>query len=259
MRAISKYGLVRAKGAAPITGIIPTAYPNSTVNPYWSDYKFMVDLGWYYDIGVRPGDTVYDLTGRHQFTIPSNGTLSSDGFTANSNSLSDKIQLAASSDFARTGMWAAGLIYNPLTSTYNQVRPFAAWQSPNFEWEIGRSSGSAFPLNYGDVSGGPSNFTVNVDQEYMASIHWVDKVRLFVTDNTYDVSYGSNPSDYSGSFAVELGDSGGVTRCAWVAQNASATAGPNYYNAGTTGATAIPSRLEANGDGVFDPTDGSWS
>lgn len=249
------FGMSALRRGFPAAGV--GVYPNATVNPYWSSYLFFVDLGWYYDIGVRPGDTVYDMTGRTQFTIPANGTLSSAGFVPSSNS--NKIVLPSKADWARVAMWGAGVIYNPVDAAMNHGQPFHQWTTGAFSWELGRV-GAQFGINYGDEAGAPVWFNgFNSNKEYMAVITWVDKVRLYATDNTYQIPIGVNPADRPVTNNAWLGDSAGITRAAWIVKHASNTAPASYFSPGTDGLTPIPARLAANGAKIFNAFTGVWT
>lgn len=246
----SQYALRRRSPRRVIGGV----YPNATLNT--STPLLLVEFGWYYEIGVRPGDTVYDMTGRHQFTIPADDILDEGGYKRVGSS---GITIANSTDFDRVStapgtFW--GGIWNPKNEA-NGVHPggyiMACWSSPNFDFIVGRNQGGLFDVRQNNYAADHQWTHMTGDQDYMLWHQYDDKIRYYCTGAAYSIEADGPLLSRTTLADMTISNSLGRTRCVFM------STGDFPHSPGATGAGAVPAYVNAFGANHFNPITGVWS
>jgi len=229
-------------------------YPNATLNT--STVKFLVEFGWYYEIGVRAGDTVYDMTGNHQFTIPADDILDEGGYKRVGSS---GITIVNSTDFDREpagGGTYWGGIWNP-KSEANGVHPngyvMACWENPNFDFIVGRNQGGMFDVRQNNYAADQQWTHMTGDQDYILWHEFADKIRYFVTGAAYKIKDDGPLVLRTTGADMKISAALGRTRCVFMSR------GPFPHRPDTFGVGTVPAYVNAFGANYFDPRTGVWS
>lgn len=154
----------------------------------WSTMRLVIDFAHLHACGVRPGDTVWDMTGRHRFTLPPGSSLTSDGWSADA---SQGLYLPASDDWDLVPGTVLDAVHNPEGWTDPDFRLLAGcWPDGGpYEWGFRQGAPGQYLYLSNTVASGPAlSRTLGADAWYWYRIANTDKQRVYLNGVDYEIA-----------------------------------------------------------------------